>query len=190
MKMERTDQELVADYLEGDDTSLAVLVDRHLPAVYNFALSLVHDSQMADDIAQESFIKAWKNIRRFISTKSFQTWLFSIAHNTAIDTLRQKRDVAFSAFENAEGENTLTATMVDDSPLPSELLQKAQDATFVQRLLQSLDPQYQDVLTLRYQNDMTFKEIGEALKKPLHTVKSQHRRALASLRRALKTRAV
>src|SRR3989344_1965862 len=95
----KSDSQLISEYLEGNDRSLTVLADRHLPAVYNFAFSLTRDSQMAEDVAQESFIKAWKNIRRFMTTKNFQTWLFSITRNTAIDKLRQKREVAFSAFE-------------------------------------------------------------------------------------------
>jgi len=183
----KSDGQLITEYLEGDEQSLVILIDRHLPAVYNFASSLTHDSQLAEDIAQESFIKAWKNIRRFIPTKNFQTWLFTIARNTAIDRLRQKREVAFSAFETRDGENPLVAAIADDSPLPSELLERAEDVVFVRRLLEQLDPLYLDVLVLRFHNGMTFEEIGQALKKPLHTVKSQHRRALAILRRAIDT---
>lgn len=186
--MGRSDEQLVSDYLEGDERALTVLVDRHVSAVYNFAFSLTHDAQAAEDIAQESFIKAWKNIRRFIPTKNFQTWVFSIARNTAIDWLRKKRETAFSAFENDTGENPLVAALTDTSALPDELLEKAEDARYVERLLSELDPLYRDVLTLRYESNLTFAEIGEMLRKPLHTVKSQHRRALASLRRAMETR--
>lgn len=186
--MHTTDDQLIVDYLEGDERALVVLVDRHLPAVYNFALSLTHDAQAAEDIAQDSFVKAWKNIRRFIPTKDFQTWVFSIARNTAIDLLRKKKEVVFSSFETATGKNPFVAALADNSLLPSELLEQAEDAAFVQRLLADLDPLYRDVLKLRYEKDLTFAEIGEALKRPLHTVKSQHRRALVMLQRALETK--
>ena len=188
--MEKNDEQLISDYLEGDEKALAILVDRHLTAVYNFAFSLTHDAQAADDIAQESFIKAWKNIRRFLPTKNFQTWMFSIARNTAIDWLRKKKEVAFSAFENERGENPLVAALADNNPLPHELLEMAKDAVYVQRLLETLNPLYRDVLALRYESDLTFAGIGEILKRPLHTVKSQHRRAVASLRRALEVQPV
>lgn len=183
--MQKDDEQLISEYLEGDESALTVLVDKYLPAVYNFAFSLTHDTNIAEDITQESFIKAWKNIRRFIPTKNFQTWLFAIARNTAIDKLRQKREVVFSKFENANGENTLIATTPGDSLSPVELLENAENIIFAQQLLEQIDPLYRDVLTLRYQNEMTFEEIGKILKRPLHTVKSQHRRALISLRRAI-----
>lgn len=184
----QSDEQLISAYLDGDEEALAVLLDKYLSVVYNFAFGLTQDDHLAEDVAQESFIKAWKNIRRFIPTKNFQTWLFTIARNTAIDKLRQKKDVAFSTFENADGENILTATVADNSLSPVELLEKAEDIIFVQELLEQINPLYKDVLILRYQNEMTFEEIGKILKRPLHTVKSQHRRALISLRRALDTK--
>jgi len=63
-------------------------------------------------------------------------------------------------------------------------LERAEDATFVANLLEELDPLYRDVINLRYGDNLTFKEIGEILRRPLHTVKSQHRRAIIALRRA------
>ncbi len=186
--MQKDDEQLISEYLDGDEGALAVLVDRHLSAVYNFAFSLTHDVHLAEDVAQESFIKAWKNIRRFIPTKNFQTWLFAIARNTAIDKLRQKREVALSKFENVDGENILIAVTPDNSLSPVELLENAENIIFAQKLLEQIDPLYRDVLTLRYQNKMTFEEIGKILKRPLHTVKSQHRRALISLRRVINTK--
>ncbi|MEQ1500041.1 MAG: RNA polymerase sigma factor [Parcubacteria group bacterium] len=186
----QSDEQLILDYLDGGEESLAVLVDRHISAVYNFAFSLTNDAHMAEDVAQESFIKAWKNIRRFIPTKNFQTWLFAIARNTAIDKLRQKQEIVFSKFEDANGENALIATTPDDSLSPVELLENAENIIFAQQLLEQIDPLYRDVLILRYQNEMTFEEIGKILKRPLHTVKSQHRRALISLRRTIDTKTV
>lgn len=187
--MDAPDRQLIADYLEGDEQALASLIDRHLPAVYHFALGLTHDAHAAEDIAQESFVKAWKNIRRFIPSESFKAWVFSIARNTAIDLLRKKREIAFSSFETQSGENPLAAALADSAPLPDELLERAEDIAHVQRLLEGLGPRYRDVLKLRYEQGMTFAEIGRALKKPLHTVKSQHRRALVMLERALQAQA-
>lgn len=186
--MERDDAQLVTEYLEGDDASLSFLVDRYVNDVYNFTLRLTGDKHAAEDITQEAFIKAWKNIRSFRIGGSFKAWLFTIARNTAIDVLRQKRDVAFSAFENAQGENVLAAALADGAPLPEDLLVQAEDVAYVQSLLMELDPLYRDVLTLRYEHDLTFEQIGAALKRPLHTVKSQHRRALAALLRLAEAR--
>ncbi|MFA6315225.1 MAG: RNA polymerase sigma factor [Candidatus Paceibacterota bacterium] len=188
--MIKTDEQLISDYLDGSEKALGTLIDRHLTNAYNFALKLVNDSQVADDITQEAFVKAWNNIRGFRQGSSFQTWLFAITRNVAIDWLRRRKELVFSAFENERGENMLTETLVDTGLLPDELLARAEDARFVEILLEEIDPLYRDVLKLRYSSNMTFAEIGEFLKRPLHTVKSQHRRALIALRRSFEARPI
>ena len=183
--MQKDDDQLISEYLEGDEKALSFLVDRHLKDLYNFAYRLTGNSQAAEDVTQESFIKAWKYIHRYRQGSSFQTWLFTITRNTAIDWLRQRKEIAFSTFENQEGENMLVQTLIDTELLPDELLAQAEDTAFVQSLLTQIDPRYRYVLALRYSSNLTFAEIGKILSRPLHTVKSQHRRALASLKRLL-----
>ncbi len=186
--MNRDDKQLISNYLEGDDRALGILVDRYISDAYNFAFNLTKDSQLAEDITQESFVKAWKNIRKFIPTNSFKGWLFRIVKNTAIDALRKrKEEVSFSVFENNEGENSLVETLVDTAPLPDELIRRAEDARYLEELLEQINPEYREVLTLRNTSNLTFEEIGKILKRPLHTVKSQHRRAMIALRRLATT---
>lgn len=185
--MKKSDEQLISAYLEGDDHALAVLVDRYLNDAYNFAFKLTNDSHIAEDITQESFMKAWKNIRKFIPDSSFRTWLFSIIHNTSIDYLRKKRELPFSAFENSEGYNTLTATLNDTLPLQDELVSIAEDTRYVESLLNQINPQYREVLTLRHTSNMTFDEMSKILRRPLHTVKSQYRRGITLLRRLTDT---
>ena len=188
--MRKNDEQLISDYLEGDEKSLEVLVDRYLVNIYNFAYKLVNDHQVANDITQESFIKAWKNIRKYRQGSNFQNWLLTLTKNTAIDWLRKRKDLSFSIFENENNVSIFTETLVDDKPSPLELLTRAEDSLFVQELLNEINPLYKDVLTLRYSSDFTFEEIGKLLKKPLHTIKSQHRRALVALRRLLEAQSV
>ena len=183
--MEKDDGQLISEYLDGDEKALTFLVNRYLKDVYNFAYKLTNDFQVSEDIAQESFVKAWKNIRKYRHESNFRTWIFSITRNTAIDWLRQKKDVTFSSFENAQGENKLVDTLVDTQLSPNELIEQAENIKLVENLLIQLDPRYQEVLTLKYTSDLTFEQIGEILRRPLHTVKSQHRRALIALRRLL-----
>ena len=188
--MKKIDEQLISDYLEGDEKSLGVLVDRYLVNIYNFSYKLVNDHQAANDISQESFIKAWKNIRKYRQGGNFQNWLLTLTRNTAIDWLRKRKDLSFSTFENEKGVSIFAETLVDDKPSPLLLLTRAEDSVFVQGLLNELNPLYKDVLKLRYSSDFTFKEIGKLLKRPLHTVKSQHRRALIALRRLLEAQSV
>ncbi|MFA5889037.1 MAG: sigma-70 family RNA polymerase sigma factor [Candidatus Paceibacterota bacterium] len=183
--MQKDDEQLISAYLEGDDHALTVLVDRYLKDAYNFALKLTNDKHIAEDITQESFMKAWKNIRKFISGNSFRGWLFRIIYNTSIDYLRKTKELPFSNFENSEGHNLLVETLTDKEPLQDELLAQAENVRYLENFLSQLNPRYREVLTLRHTSNMTFDEIGKVLKKPIHTVKSQYRRGLASLRRLL-----
>jgi len=181
--MRKTDEQLIVDYLEGDDSSLSFLVDRYLADIYRFSVHLTNNPAAAEDVTQEAFIKAWKSIRSYRKGTNFKGWLFTIARNTAIDYLRKHQSPAISSFENSEGKNVLLEKLADSTESIETLLVQAEDADYVSSLLLQLDPKYGEVLKLRYSHELTFEEIGKILGKPLHTVKSQHRRALASLRR-------
>ena len=189
MGEEKSDSEIIELYKNGEKELFRDLINRYTPPLFNFTARLTGQDN-APDVLQEVFIKAWKNIRGFKHSSSFQTWLFAITRNASIDWLRTKKDLAFSAFENEQGVNMLTETLALNELSPDELLRRAEDARFIKALLNELDPLYRDVLTLRYSSNMTFEAIGEILKRPLHTVKSQHRRAIIALRRSLETGSV
>lgn len=186
MRMERSDEQLIADYLEGDEAALSVLVGRYTDDLYAFAVHLVGDHAAAEDIAQEAFVKAWRHMRGFLAGGNFKSWLFSIARNTALDWLRKKKSIAFSSFENEQGENALVDTLADEAPLQDELLARAHDAHYITSLLEELTPEYREVLMLKNSGNLTFAEVGAIVKRPLHTVKSQYRRAFAALERLAK----
>ena len=174
------DEKLVKKYIEGNDWALRELVEKYTPQVYNYVRRFVGVNE-ADDVTQEVFIKIWKNLKKFNKTKSsFKTWIFTIARNTTIDFMRKKKMVLFSNLNNEEED--FSETIKDEVILPDEALQKLQDSDLLNSLLEKLPEQYQTVLILHYQEEMTFDEISQVLKKPLNTVKSHHRRALIQLR--------
>ena len=183
--MDRSDSQLIADYLGGDEKSLEVLFGRYLKPIYSFTYRYVGGGQDAEDVAQEVFVKVWRNLKKFDQQKSFKTWVFSIAKNTAIDFLKKKKAIPFSEFENDEGENMITETLADPSPLPSELLEKAGMAQVLNAAMDKLSPKYRMVLFLRYNDHFNFREIAESLDEPLHTITSRHRRALIKLKELL-----
>lgn len=180
--MEKSDKYLVLDYLNGDETALNIIIKRHLKLVYNFAYRLTGNAQNSEDISQETFIKIWKNIKRCDPKQEFKTWLLAIAKNTSIDWLRKRKDFVFSDFETAEGKNLITDFLADQAPLSDKMAIQAEDKKFIGGLLNRLSLEDREIISLRYNNSLTFEKIGQILSRPLNTVKSRHRRALIFLR--------
>jgi RNA polymerase sigma-70 factor (ECF subfamily) len=182
--MGEDDKKLVADFLNGDDGAFEQLLGKYLKPVYNFLYQLTNDKSALDDLAQESFIKAWKNIKKFDKDRNFKTWLFTIAKNTAYDYFKKKKAIPFSSFANEEGDNKLE-NIIDESIFPDELLMRADAANILEEKLQELPEHYRIILTLHYIEDFSLTEIAEILKIPYNTAKSQHQRGLLKLRKLL-----
>lgn len=177
---------LIEESLAGDGKAFEELLSPYLQPMYSFVLSLTHDVLMAEDVTQDTCIKIWKHLTRFDSEKSFKTWIFAIAKNTAFDALKKKRDLPFSAFsqgEDDEVEEPWSERIADESPLPDELLARADAAQFLERKLRMLPEGFRRILSLRYRDDFSLSEIAEILGEPYNTVKSRHGRALSGLRR-------
>jgi len=184
-RMDHSDQHLIANYLAGNEKSLETLFGRYLKPIYSFVYRYVGNGQDADDIAQDVFVKVWRNLKKFDQQKSFKTWIFAIAKNTAFDHLKKKKAIPFSEFENEEGENTLTETLADPSPLPTELLERAGMGQILTSAMEMLAPKYRMVLFLRYNDHFTFREIAESLGELENTIRSRHRRALIMLKKLI-----
>lgn len=185
MSSNGSDKQLIVDCLKGDEESLELLIQSYLKPIYSFVYRYTGSTQDTEDITQEVFVKVWRNLKKFDQQKSFKTWIFAIAKNTAFDHLKKKKVIPFSYFENEKGENIITETLADPSPLPDELLERAGVAQILTSAMEKLSPQYRMVLFLRYNDHFTFREIGESLGEPLHTIKSRHRRALIQLKELL-----
>jgi RNA polymerase sigma-70 factor, ECF subfamily len=185
MTEERTDQELIAAYLHGEEDAFAALVSRYLKHTYHFVFRLTGNVRDAEDITQETFLKVWKHLKRYRPGESFKTWLFTIARRTAIDWLRKKKPLVFSEFEREDGRNVLVDNLTDDALLPDEesFLRERKDE--IALLLEKIPPTYKEVITMHYDDELTFSEIAEIIGSPVDTVKSRHRRALIMLRKLI-----
>ena len=179
----RNDAQLVADYLKGDEESLRVLIEKYLDPIYRFTRIYLKSEQEAEDITQEVFVRAWRNLKKFDQEKSFKTWIFAIAKHASIDALKKKRALNFSAFEDENGDNALHETLMDSALLPDEIAEKKSTARMLGAATALLSPAYQRVLALRYEDDLTFAKISETLHEPLYTVKSRHWRAIVLLKK-------
>jgi RNA polymerase sigma-70 factor (ECF subfamily) len=185
--VDKNDALLVENYLAGDEVAFEELVKRYLKPVYNFLYQLTNDQSVLDDLTQVTFLKAWKNIKKFDPGKSFKTWIFTIAKNTAYDYFKKKKTIPFSNFIDAEGNNKLE-NISDANILPPEILEKADAAKELEGAMTKISDHYRIILLMRYKDDFTLQEIAEILNLSYNTVKSQHQRALAVLRQVLDSR--
>jgi RNA polymerase sigma-70 factor (ECF subfamily) len=183
--MEKDEQTLIAEYLEGkSDEALAELIRRYIKPVYNFVYRFTgNNKEEAEDIAQETFFKMWRNLKKYRAGENFKTWLFTIARNTAYDHLRKKKNFVFSDFNTEDA--LFEDTLADTEPLADEIFTLTESKELLAQGMSELSPQFREVLILHYDHELTFDEIGKVLGEPLNTVKSRHRRAVEALRKIL-----
>ncbi len=175
--MDVSDEDLIQAYLDGDEQSLVVLVERHFAGMYSYVFRFVRNTAEAEDIVQDVFIKVWKQLHRFQPGTGLRPWLFRIARNTAIDHLRKKKSIPLSFFEHDGNE----AVFVDaDNDVVEQSIAREEKAVLV-AAVEELPLHYREILLLRAEEQLTFEEISATVGKPLNTVKSLYRRGLLQL---------
>lgn len=187
--MPQSDEALIRTYREeGREEAINALVNRYVSPVYNLLTRLV-GAEAAEDLTQETFLKMWKGLPGYDLEKSFKTWLFAIARNTAIDYLRKKRPTLFSRLRNERDEENekrnFEDTLPDSASLPDELFEKKELAERLEEALKALSLDERTIIILHESDELTFEEISEVVGEPMNTVKSRYRRALQKLRAAL-----
>ena len=180
--MGEADSDLVAASLGGSQQAYADLLRRYERPVFSLVLRIVRDRADAEEIAQEAFLKAFRNLRSWDPERRFSSWLFKIANNTAIDRLRRRRlaTVPLEASDDADrGVIDRTADATSEDP---ELQLARQDfmAAFEAALME-LRTEVRQVLALRYQADLAYEEIAAETGLPLGTVKTYIHRGRRSL---------
>lgn len=180
-----SDEKLAEKFLQGEEKALEILISRYLKIIYNFCYRYTGDINAAEDATQETFVKVWKNLKRFDKNKKFRTWIFQIAKNTCIDFLRKKKSIPFSRFEDEEGNNSFIDNFTDNSPLPDEIFGKKDLGEFLDKSLDRLSINNKMTMCLYYKDGFNFREIAEILNEPIDTIKSRHRRGLIVLRKII-----
>lgn len=177
-----SDEQLIAHYLKGNKESLEVLIKRYLKPIYSFVYRYVNNTQKAEDITQDVFVKVWRNLKKFDQQRKFKTWIFAIAKNTSIDRLKKKKVILLAEFETEANENRLTKIFTSPLLPPNEFIERAEVKQLLALAMKKLLPKYRMVLFLRYNDHFTFREIAQSLEEPINTVKTRHRRALQKLK--------
>ena len=187
MAQERTDEELLAAYQQGDVGAFELLLRRHRAPLFTFLLRMLGDREKAEDLAQETFLRLVKGAQAWEHRARFQTWLFTIARNLCVDQSRRDRHRKADSLDQ-QGPDDGPA-MVDSVPSreidPSRGAESARLRPVLAKALASLPDEQREVFLLREQAGLPFKEIAELTGVNENTVKSRMRYALEALRKSL-----
>jgi RNA polymerase sigma-70 factor (ECF subfamily) len=173
---------------EGDQIAFGQLVEHYQRAVFNLTYRMLGDAQEAEDASQEAFLRAYANLARYDSERSFKTWLLSIASNHCIDLLRKRRLIWLSIDED-EGLDPYPA-LVSPEPTPEDTYVAGERSAEIQTLMAQLPPDYRAVVVLRYWYDMSYTEIAESMGTTESAIKSRLFRARQALARLMEPEAL
>jgi len=190
MKTKTLEQTLIVQAKQGDLEAFNELVLEYQDSLYHYALSLVSDSDQADDIAQETFVKAFQHIGS-LQGGSFRAWLFKIATNTTHDmgrrSARHPMIPLYPQDDDTGEENDSPEWIVDPDQSVEKTVQQNETALQLYCLLDELPAGYRSILTLIDLQEMDYSEAAEVLKIPLGTVKSRLARARVQMRNLLQS---
>ncbi len=180
-----SDEKLVELALDGDEDAYGTLVRRYQRRLTAFLGQLVGDIELARELSQEAFIRAWSALERFNPRYRFSTWLFRIAHNLGIDQLRRRRLQTVSLYRTDAdgGEIEVVVPALDKDPLGH--LENRALAEELHEIIDDLRPEYRELILLRHFGGLSYQEIAEFKDMPLGTVKNKLFRAHSVLRKAL-----
>ena len=159
---------------KGDQTAYNYLLNLFWNDVFYFLQSKIYDDSIdTEDITIITFSKAFDKIDSYNDNLGFKTWLFTIAKNLLIDEFRKKKNVTISI----QHENKEIYGLPDANPSPEDKIIIEQNLAELKQSIKKLKPKYQDVINLRYFQDMTYIEIASSLKEPLNNIKVKLLRA-------------
>lgn len=181
-----TDDQLVAAYADGNNEAFDELLNRHESYIFSYIQRLIKDVDMANDIFQETFVKAIMNIKqgRYTGDGKFQAWLSRIAHNLIIDYFRQQKNVPTVSTDN-DDMNVLNRRDLSDGTIEDFIID-CQIMDDVQSLVSALPEDQRKVVEMRYYENMSFKEIAERSGVSINTALGRMRYAILNMRRRAK----
>lgn len=181
-----SDRVLLNNYLSGDRSAISELIERHSQRVRNYIGMMVKDDDIANDIFQETFIKAVQVIDegRYVDSGKFLSWVLRIAHNRVLDYFR--REKASKQVNESEAGYDMIGTMRFSEPTAEDNLILSEVEQTVRNLIDQLPEEQQEVVRLRYYSKLSFQEIAEQTEVSINTALGRMRYALINLRRMIK----
>jgi RNA polymerase sigma-70 factor (ECF subfamily) len=176
-----TDVELVRGALDGIESAFREIVQRYQRPVYGLIVRMVKDPARAEELAQDTFVKAFRALHTYDVQRKFSAWLLTIAHHVAIDELR-KGSLATESLDVPTAEGERKREFADrTAPTPAMLAERAELARALRHAMSRLRREYREVVALRYERELDYDEIVEITGLPMGTVKSSLHRARKEL---------
>jgi RNA polymerase sigma-70 factor (ECF subfamily) len=182
-----TDQEVVARAREGREPAYRELIGRYERPVFSLIFRLVRDREKAEDLAQDTFIKVLNAIDRYDPSFKFSSWIFKIAHNTALDHLRKKHPEMLSLDGSPHASTpdeveASTLSAISSNENPEEYASNRELGHEIEKALADVRPEYRTAIILWHMEGRPYEEIAEIMGVPLGTVKTYIHRARNELR--------
>lgn len=185
--MSDDDKILIQNALAGDQSAFKGLMDRYRLAIFHIVLKIVREKEAANDLVQETFMKAFSSLATYRSEYKFSTWLYRIAANSAIDFLRKQRIKTLSLDSPPDSVNgPVDIEVPDESYNPEKDLEERERRVSINEAIDSLPEKYRIVIMYRHKDDKSYEEIAEALSIPIGTVKARIFRARELLKKKLR----
>lgn len=184
-KCNLTDQELVVSFIEGDQSSLEILVSRHKNRVYTYIYLMVRNQHLAEDIFQDTFVKVIKSLlqNKYRDDGKFASWVTRIAHNLIIDHFRKEKQL--NVISNDAGETpVLNSKKLSDRNV-EEVIIDDQITSDIRKLIDYLPDDQREVVILRHYGNLSFKEIAEHTNVSINTALGRMRYALINMRKMI-----
>jgi RNA polymerase sigma-70 factor (ECF subfamily) len=182
--LQLSDSELISAYVAGNEKSLEVLVNRHQAKVYGYIMSKIRDTELANDIFQDAFVKVIQTLKKgaYNEEGKFLPWLMRISHNLIIDHYRREKRMPTISPNN---EFDIFDVIKDESKNAENNLIWGQIETDLHKLIEHLPDEQKEVLQMRHFGDMSFKEIADLTGVSINTALGRMRYALINLRKLI-----
>ncbi len=184
MKIDKEILQHIKNAKKGNQISFNFLLDHFWTSVYFYLLKKIENDNDAEDIAIQTFSKAFDKIDSYDEKFQFKTWLIAISKNVYIDFLRKKKS-SMSVLISSEKEEE-AFNVIDDAPSPEDKVITEQNLAKLLRDIKQLKPKYQEVINLRYFQELSYKEISEKTNEPINNVKVKLLRAKKLLAEIIK----
>ncbi|WP_409296486.1 RNA polymerase sigma factor SigW [Peribacillus sp. SCS-26] len=185
--MEVLVKEKINQVLKGDQNAYSTIVEEYKDKVFYLCYRMIGNRHEAEDLAQEAFVKAYIHLKSFNMNLKFSTWIYRIATNLCIDRIRKKKPDYYLDAEIAGTDGLdMYSQLASDADSPEKEAESMEMQEAVQKEILKLPEKYRSVIILKYMEDLSLKEISDALDLPVGTVKTRIHRGREALRLQLR----